>query len=100
MRRNSDFIVLRTSTAMAPGISPSVGPRPYQYKGQEVAMTAGIFLGLGLLEGLQDFIADRDSVRQIFQPRRKPLKFVVSKITVSYSGCQDQKVVTERYSCA
>ena len=46
---------------------------------QEIAVTAGVFLGFGLFERLQDLIADRDSVGQAFQTRRKLLEFVVAE---------------------
>ena len=52
-------------------------------------MTAGIFLGFGLLECLQDFVPDRDRVGKALQSRRKFLEFIVAKVAVGYSGCQN-----------
>src|ERR1700722_15365304 len=47
------------------------GSSPYQYKRQEFAVTSRVFLGLGLLEGLKEFVSNRDGVSQTFESRRK-----------------------------
>ncbi len=62
-------------------------------------MMAGVFLGLGLLEYLEDFVPDRDRVSQALESGCKSLEFIVSKVTVSNSGCQNQKTVRNHNLC-
>jgi hypothetical protein len=53
----------------------------------------GIFLSLRLLEGTENLISDRDSVRKAFQAGRKFFKFFVSKVAVRGPGRQNQIIV-------
>ena len=46
IRRNSDFIEPRTSTAMAPAISTPVGPAPTRIECHQIPMPTWIFFGL------------------------------------------------------
>ena len=60
---------------------------PDQHKCQEVAVTAGVFLGFCLLECLQNFVADGDSIREALHPRREFFKLVVAEVTVGDPCC-------------
>src|SRR5580704_6723325 len=64
-----------------------------QHKRQEALVAAWIFLGLRLLESLQNFVPDHDSVSQAFQSRCKRGKFIMPEVAVSYAGSQNQVVV-------
>ena len=45
-------------------------------------MKIGVFFGLGLLEGAEDFVSNTDGIGQVLQSRSKLFKFVVPEITV------------------
>src|SRR2546430_12065220 len=63
-------------------------------------MKIDIFFRLGLLEGAEDFVSNRNRVGQTFQSRSKLFKFVVSEITVSRTGGENEVVVAHRHMLA
>src|SRR5437667_4206489 len=63
-------------------------------------MKIDIFFRLGLLEGAEDFVSNRNRVGQTFQSRSKLFKFVVSEITVSRTGDENEVVVAHRHMLA
>jgi hypothetical protein len=68
---------------------------PNQDKGQEILVSARIFFRFCLLKRLQHLIADTNRVRQSFQAGRKLCKFIVAKVTVRDSRCDNQDVVVD-----
>src|SRR5207248_9793151 len=69
-------------------------------KGQQIAVKIYILFRLGLLEGAEDFISNTAGIGQAFQSRSKLFKFVVSEITVSHTGGENEVVVTHRHMLA
>src|SRR6266404_9465113 len=63
-------------------------------------MKIDIFFSLGLLEGAEDFVSNRNRVGQTFQSRSKLFKFVVSEITVSRTGGENEVIVRNWYMLA
>src|SRR5207244_1977583 len=63
-------------------------------------MKIDIFFRLGLLEGAEDFVSNRNRVGQTFQSRSKLFKFVVSEITVPRSGREKKIIVRNWYMLA
>src|SRR5439155_15599228 len=71
-----------------------------QNERQQIAMKIDIFFSLGLLEGAEDFVSNTDGIGQAFQSRSKLFKFVVSEITVSRTGGENEVVVAHRHMLA
>src|SRR5438309_9615177 len=63
-------------------------------------MKIDIFFSLGLLEGAEDFVSNTDGISQAFQSRSKLFKFVVSEITVSRTGRENEVIVLHRHMLA
>src|SRR6266480_6506247 len=63
-------------------------------------MKIDIFFSLGLLEGAEDFVSNRNRVGQTFQSRSKLFKFVVSEVTVPRSGRENEIIVRNWYMLA
>jgi len=59
---------------------------------------ARVFLGLGLLEGAQYPVPNRDRIREALQPRRESREFVVPEVAMPDSGRQDENIVRNRHS--
>ena len=76
------------------------GPGADQHEREQIAMQRGIFLGLGLLERLENPVADADGVGEGLQPRREPLELVVPEVAVPHAGREDQVVVRDRHAAA
>src|SRR4030095_6470991 len=76
------------------------GARTDEYERQQVAMGKWIFFGLGLLERLQDLVADRLRIREGLQTRRVRLELLVTEVAVRGAGGEDQGVVLDRHSLA
>src|SRR2546425_3510502 len=74
------------------------GAGPHQHERQEVPVAARVFLGLGLLEGAQDPVPNRDRIREALQPRRESREFVVPEVVMPDSGRQDENIVRKRHS--
>ncbi len=53
-------------------------------------MTAWVFLSFRLLERLENLVADRDSIRQAFQPRNEFFKLAMAEVTLPDARRQDQ----------
>src|SRR4029077_3172429 len=56
--------------------------------------------GLGLLEGAEDFVSNTDSIGQGLQARSKLFKFVVSEITGTNTGGENEVIVRHRHMLA
>ena len=65
----------------------------YQDESEQIAVSAWVFLGLRHFKCLEDPVSNRLCVRQAFQARGKPFKFVVSEITVSRTCGKDEVVI-------
>ncbi len=71
-----------------------------QDKRQQVAMTAGVFLSLGLLERPEDLIPNRYGVGQAFQSRSILLKFIVPEVIMACACSQNQVVKVDPHVLA
>src|SRR5207244_6251787 len=71
-----------------------------QNEGQQIAVKIDIFFRLGLFKRAEDLVPNTDGIGQAFQSRRKLFKFVVSEITVSCTGGENEVVVTHRHMLA
>jgi hypothetical protein len=69
---------------------------PNQDKGQEILVSAGIFFPFCLFKRVQQLIADANRVRQSLQAGRKLCEFIMAKVAVRDSRCDNQDVVVDR----
>src|SRR4051794_12020172 len=63
-------------------------------------MKMDILFSLGLLERAQNLVSNTDGIGHAFQSRSELLKFVVSEITVSRTGRENEVVVRHRHLLA
>src|SRR5438132_13457490 len=63
-------------------------------------MKIDILFSLSLLEGAEDFVSNTDGIGQGLQARSKLFKFVVSEITRTNTGGENEVVVRHRHMLA
>src|SRR3954469_4076495 len=63
-------------------------------------MKIDIFFGLGLLEGAEDLVSNTDGIGQGLQARSKLFKLVVSEITGTNTGRENEVIVRHRHMLA
>src|SRR5206468_12050769 len=71
----------------------SSGPCANENEGEEIGVSAGVFLSLRLFERLKNTISNAHSVRQALQPGCEAFEFIVPEVTVPLACCEDEIVV-------
>ena len=85
----------RASTASCPATSTPVGPPPITTIVRKRCAPSSSVRPLGLLEGRQDLIAQRDRVRERLERERRLLPLVVPEVGGVRAAGDDQAVVAE-----